>query len=266
MGNKRNGVKRNVNETDSENINDRKENNLSNDELVELFNNINGEDDDSSDSEREIEESEDEDNELIEEEGETGSDAVSDEHSENEGEEESGEDSLEEEESSDDEEEESEDSEAEKQDEDLQTEHDVATVQSNNRKNSLSQVSRKPKQKTTTQTTNNDEYADHDTSDEEDIRNTIGNVPMNWYDDYKHLGYDWDGDKIIKSESGDQLDAFIKRMEDPNFWRTVKDPQTGQNVILSEEDIELIKRVKAQKIPDATFDEYGVRKIFKIAI
>lgn len=33
-----------------------------------------------------------------------------------------------------------------------------------------------------------DEYADHDTSDEEDIRNTVGNIPMNWYDEYKHLG------------------------------------------------------------------------------
>lgn len=33
-----------------------------------------------------------------------------------------------------------------------------------------------------------DEYAENDTSDEEDIRNTTGNIPMNWYDEYKHLG------------------------------------------------------------------------------
>lgn len=33
-----------------------------------------------------------------------------------------------------------------------------------------------------------DEYADYDTSDEEDIRNTVGNIPMNWYNEYKHLG------------------------------------------------------------------------------
>lgn len=33
-----------------------------------------------------------------------------------------------------------------------------------------------------------DEYADCDTSDEEDIRNTVGNIPMNWYNEYKHLG------------------------------------------------------------------------------
>ena len=34
-----------------------------------------------------------------------------------------------------------------------------------------------------------DEYA-YDSSDEEDIRNTIGNIPTNWYDEYGHIGYD----------------------------------------------------------------------------
>lgn len=41
---------------------------------------------------------------------------------------------------------------------------------------------------------------------------------MNWYDDYPHLGYDWDGKQILKSNSDDQLDYFLKRMEDPDFW------------------------------------------------
>ena len=81
---------------------------------------------------------------------------------------------------------------------------------------------------------------------------------MHWYDEYKHIGYDWDAKKIIKPEKGDQLDSFLKRMEDPNFWRTVKDPQTGQNVILSEEDIEIIKRINSQRNPDSTFNEYAV--------
>lgn len=107
-------------------------------------------------------------------------------------------------------------------------------------------------------TTNvNDEYADYDTSDEEDIRNTVGNIPKNWYDEYKHLGYDWDGRQIVKPETGDQLDAFLKRIEDPDFWRTVKDPQTGQDVVLSEEDIQTIRRLKLGKIPDVNFDDYA---------
>lgn len=111
-----------------------------------------------------------------------------------------------------------------------------------------------------------DEYEAHDTDDEEDIRNTVGNIPMQWYDEYKHIGYDWDAKKIVKPDKGDQLDDFLKRMEDPNFWRTVKDPQTGQDVILSDADIDLIKRINSQRIPDAGYDDYAVSffLIFKI--
>ncbi|XP_077254884.1 ribosome biogenesis protein BOP1 homolog [Temnothorax americanus] len=100
------------------------------------------------------------------------------------------------------------------------------------------------------------EYA-YDSSDEEDIRNTIGNVPLKWYDEYDHLGYDWEGKKIPKPEKGDELDNFLKRMEDPDFWRTIKDPQTGQDVVLSEADIDLIVRIQKQKVPDTQFDEYA---------
>lgn len=111
-----------------------------------------------------------------------------------------------------------------------------------------------PKQ---SKSTDYDEY-EKDTDDEEDIRNTVGNIPMKWYDEYKHIGYDWDAKKIIKPDKGDQLDDFLKRMEDPNFWRTVRDPQTGQEVILSDADIELIKRINSRQIPDAGFNEYAV--------
>ena len=79
------------------------------------------------------------------------------------------------------------------------------------------------------------------------MRNTIGNVPLKWYEDYDHIGYDLDGKKISKPKDGgktsDQLDEFLDKMEDPNYWRTVVDQQTGQKVVLSEEDIEIIKRL-----------------------
>ncbi|XP_308633.5 ribosome biogenesis protein BOP1 homolog [Anopheles gambiae] len=101
-----------------------------------------------------------------------------------------------------------------------------------------------------------DEYAAGDTSDEEDIRNTVGNIPMHWYDEYKHVGYDWDAKKIIKAKKGDAIDDFLQRMEDPNFWRTVTDPQTGQKVVLSDEDIGLIKRIMSGRNPDAEYDDY----------
>lgn len=118
----------------------------------------------------------------------------------------------------------------------------------------------KSKGSSTKNVNEDDEYEKHDTDDEEDIRNTVGNIPMQWYDEYKHIGYDWDAKKIIKPPKRDQLDDFLKRMEDPNFWRTVKDPQTGQEVILSDADIELIKRINSRRIPEANFDDYTVCK------
>ena len=55
-----------------------------------------------------------------------------------------------------------------------------------------------------------DEY-EYDSSDEEDIRNTIGNIPVNWYDEYGHIGYDVDGAPIRKPKRGDELDQFLSR-------------------------------------------------------
>ncbi|BES94044.1 Pescadillo homolog [Nesidiocoris tenuis] len=102
-----------------------------------------------------------------------------------------------------------------------------------------------------------DEYAVGDTSDEEDIRNTVGNIPINWYDEYDHIGYDWEGKKILKPERGDDIDEFLKKIENPDFWRTVRHPHTGQDVVLSDDDINLIRRLETQKIPDAAFNEYA---------
>ncbi|KAK9506410.1 hypothetical protein O3M35_008360 [Rhynocoris fuscipes] len=137
---------------------------------------------------------------------------------------------------------------------------EVSTTNSEVSPKNSNKVSIKDKDATNEQKTDlseKDEYEEGDTSDEEDIRNTIGNIPLNWYDDHEHIGYDWDGKKIIKAEQGDQLDYFLKQMEDPNFWRTVKDSQTGQDIVLSDKDIELIKRLGAHKIPDKDYDEYA---------
>uniref|UniRef100_A0A8D9AVX1 Ribosome biogenesis protein BOP1 homolog n=1 Tax=Cacopsylla melanoneura TaxID=428564 RepID=A0A8D9AVX1_9HEMI len=104
---------------------------------------------------------------------------------------------------------------------------------------------------------NTEYHNETDTSDEEDIRNTVGNIPMNWYDDLPHLGYDWSGKRILKPEQSDQLDDFLSKMENPDFWRSVKDPQTGQNVRLSDADIQLIKNIRNNKYPDPEFNEYA---------
>uniref|UniRef100_A0A2P2I0S7 Ribosome biogenesis protein BOP1 homolog n=2 Tax=Hirondellea gigas TaxID=1518452 RepID=A0A2P2I0S7_9CRUS len=103
---------------------------------------------------------------------------------------------------------------------------------------------------------NNDEYADGDSSDEEEIRNTVGNIPLEWYDEYDHIGYDTMGEKIIKPDRGDSIDAFLKRIEDPDYRRTVVDRLTGQDVKLVDDDLDLIHRLVKGYVPSAQYDLY----------
>ncbi|XP_039757078.1 ribosome biogenesis protein BOP1 homolog [Pararge aegeria] len=101
-----------------------------------------------------------------------------------------------------------------------------------------------------------DEYESGDTSDEEDRVNTVGEVPMWWYNEYPHVGYDLDARRIIKPPQRDHIDDFLKKCEDPEFWRTVRDPATGQDVILSTEDLQLIERLRGSQVPTGQPDEY----------
>uniref|UniRef100_A0A7N6FJT7 Ribosome biogenesis protein BOP1 n=1 Tax=Anabas testudineus TaxID=64144 RepID=A0A7N6FJT7_ANATE len=101
-----------------------------------------------------------------------------------------------------------------------------------------------------------DEY-EHDSSDEEDIRNTVGNIPMEWYKDFPHIGYDLDGKKIYRPiRNKDELDEFLDKMENPDYWRTVNDKQTGSDIILSDEQVELVNRLQRGQFGDVNFNEY----------
>ena len=101
-----------------------------------------------------------------------------------------------------------------------------------------------------------DEYRD-DSSDEEDIRNTIGNVPVSWYDEYPHVGYDWSGDPIErKGVKANEVDDFMRKVDDPYYWRTVRDNMTGERVVLTDEDASLVQRIKKGKYPDSNYEAY----------
>ncbi|VDN43231.1 unnamed protein product, partial [Dibothriocephalus latus] len=113
-----------------------------------------------------------------------------------------------------------------------------------------------------------DEY-DFDSSDEEDIRNTVGNVPMHWYDSFPHVGYDSSGRPIMKpgSKTGEQdaISSFLQGTstengEEGSEWRTVIDPRTGQAVVLSDRDLEIVTRMSSGKgvLGDKEDDLYQV--------
>lgn len=78
---------------------------------------------------------------------------------------------------------------------------------------------------------------------------------MNWYDDYDHLGYNLEGQKICKPKRGDELDKFLSKMDDPDFGVTVRDPLTGKDVVLSESDVDTIRRLMGNKGDGKGFEE-----------
>lgn len=52
-----------------------------------------------------------------------------------------------------------------------------------------------------------------DTSDEEEVRNTRGNVPLEWYAELSHLGYDIDGTQIAKPLSAERDEVWATLAE-----------------------------------------------------
>jgi len=89
-----------------------------------------------------------------------------------------------------------------------------------------------------------DEYADTDSSDEEDNLHTIGNIPIKWYDDLEHAGYDLDGKQISKAPTVDELDKLVTKMSNPNFWKTIQDPLLGKKHVLTDKEIQFLASLR----------------------
>ncbi|EJT97664.1 BOP1NT-domain-containing protein [Dacryopinax primogenitus] len=100
-----------------------------------------------------------------------------------------------------------------------------------------------------------DPVYDSDSSTEEDP-NRIGNVPLEWYDDLPHIGYDIYGKRVLRPAKGDELDKFLATVEDPTSWSTAVDKRTGAQVQLSPEELDIIGRLARAENPDAEYDPY----------
>ena len=52
-------------------------------------------------------------------------------------------------------------------------------------------------------------------------------------------------------------------MEDPAYWRTVRDKLTGREVVLTEEQMSLVQRLQSSHFPEGHYDQYEVRLPFQ---
>ncbi|XP_008809816.2 ribosome biogenesis protein BOP1 homolog [Phoenix dactylifera] len=104
----------------------------------------------------------------------------------------------------------------------------------------------------------------HQSSEESDSsedevapRNTIGEVPLEWYKDEEHIGYDITGKKIRKHARKDKIDSFLAGVDDSKNWRKIYDEYNDEEVELTREEIRIIRRLLKGRTPHAEVDPYA---------
>ncbi|KAI5302168.1 Ribosome biogenesis protein erb1, partial [Ascosphaera pollenicola] len=101
---------------------------------------------------------------------------------------------------------------------------------------------------------NPDDNSEYSEADEN--ANTIGNIPLSFYDSYPHIGYNINGKKILRPAKGQALDALLDSIEVPKGWTGLTDPSTGKPLELSQEELELLAKVQRNEIPDDDYNPY----------
>ncbi|CAH6722771.1 ribosome biogenesis protein Erb1p [[Candida] jaroonii] len=83
-------------------------------------------------------------------------------------------------------------------------------------------------------------------SDDSDVEtaNTIGNIPISAYDEMPHIGYDINGKRIMRPAKGSALDSLLETIDLPEGWTGLIDSNTGGNLKISREELELIKKIE----------------------
>lgn len=104
-----------------------------------------------------------------------------------------------------------------------------------------------------------DPVYDSDDSDAPITTNTIGDIPLSFYDSYPHIGYDINGKKIMRPAKGEALDALLDSIDIPKGWTGLTDPATGKPLNLSQDELEILRRIQTNEMPEEGYDPYPVR-------
>ncbi|XP_020247303.1 ribosome biogenesis protein BOP1 homolog isoform X2 [Asparagus officinalis] len=92
--------------------------------------------------------------------------------------------------------------------------------------------------------------------DEVAPRNTIGEVPLEWYKEEEHIGYDISGKKIKKHARKDKIDSFLAGVDDSKNCRKIYDEYNDEEVELTKKETKLIRRLLKGKTPHAEVDPH----------
>lgn len=103
-----------------------------------------------------------------------------------------------------------------------------------------------------------DPVYDSDDSDAATATNTIGNIPLSFYDSYPHIGYDINGKRIMRPAAGEALDALLDSIEVPKGWTGLTDPATGEPRNLTQDELEILRRIQKNELTEDGYDPYPV--------
>ncbi|KAF3940413.1 hypothetical protein ABW19_dt0203718 [Dactylella cylindrospora] len=96
---------------------------------------------------------------------------------------------------------------------------------------------------------------DSDDTDREET-NTIGNIPLEYYENYPHVGYDINGKRIMRPAAGNALDTLLDSIELPKGWTGLIDKNSGAALNLTEEELEIVKKLQRSEITEDGYDPY----------
>ena len=98
--------------------------------------------------------------------------------------------------------------------------------------------------------------SESDSSEDEGILNRVGDIPLAWYKNEEHIGYDIEGRKLKRSEKS-ALERLLEAADDPNAFRTIYDALHDEKKALSNADLELIFNLQRNRVPNAGYDMYA---------
>ncbi|GLC45419.1 Ribosome bioproteinsis protein 1 [Pleodorina starrii] len=85
--------------------------------------------------------------------------------------------------------------------------------------------------------------------DERPNRNTVGAVPLEWYKDEEHIGYDVEGRRIGRTARKDKLQQLLDRNDSKKALRTIYDPYNDEEIQLSREELAMVMRIRNGQFP-----------------
>jgi ribosome biogenesis protein ERB1 len=132
----------------------------------------------------------------------------------------------------------------------------------------------------------------YDSSSDEELGehdNTVGpstTIPPSWYALYDHFGYNATGKKLLKrgvvkskyaedevpfagaGKFDTELDRFLGRVDDPDYWRSVRSEMKAANVMLTEDELDSLRSAARRQFPtgmDPTAPENSVVEFGKFS-